>query len=80
MNGLRAALAIFSGKVLNYAITQMEPLHKAMCSGSKFFISFYQPNSCANQLTVVSAAVSTVVSICLTVCCNLVPPASLTDQ
>lgn len=66
-------------KVLNYAITQMEPLHIALCSGSKF-ISFYQPNSCANQLTVVSAAVSTVVSTCWTVCCSLVPSASLSDQ
>ena len=43
-------------------------------------ISFYQPNSFANQLTVVSAAVSTVVSICLTVCCSLEPSASLSDQ
>ena len=51
----------------------MEPLHIALCSGSKF-ISFYQPNSCANQLTVVSAAVSTVVSTCWTVCCSLVRP------
>ena len=57
----------------------MEPLHIALCSGSKF-ISFYQPNSCANQLTVVSAAVSTVVSTCWTVCCSLVPSASLSYQ
>lgn len=61
-------------------IMQIGLLHIALCSSPELCSDFYQPNSCANQLTVVSAAVSTVVSTCWTVCCSLVPSASLSDQ
>lgn len=59
---------------------QIGLLHIALCSSPELCSDFYQPNSCANQLTVVSAAVSTVVSTYWTVCCSLVPSASLSDQ
>ena len=59
---------------------QIGLLHIVLCSSPELCSDFYQPNSCANQLTVVSAAVSTVVSTCWTVCCSLVPSASLSDQ